>query len=525
MRKFVQACAGFGCLLWLMGCGAGAGGTSESNGANGDAGQSGELGEAGAPTTAATPGKDGRDGKDGSNGVDGKDGTNGADGKDGADGTNGANGADGVNGTNGANGTDGANGVPGKSSLVRSSHELAGDNCAYAGVRVESGLDQNGDGSLSDDEVNAAQTQFLCNAEIAWNELAALPTVSNAYSFALAANDQDGSARLGFMFQDVAYRQQLGSALWDNGGAYSGNQVFAVYKLAGDTGKTWTLSEGRVTPQTYQYSELTFNAGVSYYTTTYPSFGGLISVVKAAKYGAYALTPAFTNRKSHSVGFLNGQLFALIAQKNAASPAPAIGLTLSTFPIASLDAATFSNLWTNLSTLETDSAAISDPTLLAAGDSLVAAYIRAGQAYVRATQAPQSVAQASDYPIFGQVDDAVHLSLAWDGSKLYLASVSSAGVLTVQRRTLSDGASWETLATHVTGVVTDFSLAGKANSVLLGVRQGGALRVYLTPTDAVPSFDAVLPGNFSLLNAAAGPTLAIVDLGATATHTLRSFVH
>jgi hypothetical protein len=415
--------------------------------------------------------------------------------------------------------------VPGKSSLVRSSHELAGDNCAYAGVRVESGLDQNGDGSLSDGEVDAAQTQFLCNAEIAWSELGAMPSVTNAYSFALAADDQDGSARLGFMFQDAALRQKLGTALWDNGGAYSGNQVFAVFKLGGDTGKTWTLSEGRVTPQTYQYSELTFSAGVSYYTTTYPSFGGLVSVVKGAKYGAYALTPAFSNRKSHSVAFLNGQLFALIAQKNAAAPAPAVGLTLSTFPIAPLDTGALSNLWTNLSTLETDSANISDPSLLAAGDSLVAAYIHAGTAYVRATKTPQSVAQANDYPVVGQVDDAVHLSVAWDGAQLYLATVSSGGLLTVQRRPLSDGASWESLTTHVTGAVSDFSLAGKANSVLLGVRQGAALRVYLTPSDALPSFDAVLPGNFSLLNAAAGPALAVMDLGAGATHTLRSFVH
>ena len=459
MRRFVQAVAGLSCICLLVGCGAGAGGTSAPHGADGEAGQSGELGEAGAEATVATPGKDGKDGQDGTNGVDGKDGTNGVDGKDGTNGVDGKDGTNGSNGSDGVNGKDGVNGeagVPGKSSLVRSSHELAGDNCAYAGVRVESGLDQNGDGMLSDDEVDAAQTQFLCNAEIAWNELGAMPSVSNAYSFALAANDQDGSARLGFMFQDLPFRQKLGTALWDNGGAYSGNQVFAVFKLGGDSSSTWTLSEGRVTPQTYQYSELTFNAGVSYYTTTYPSFGGLVSVVKAAKYGAYALTPAFTNRKSHGVGFLNGQLFALIAQKNPASPAPAIGLTLSTFPIAPLDTGALGNLWTNLSPLETDSTTISDPTLLTAGDSLVAAYIHAGKAYVRASKTPQSITQASDYPIVGQVDDAVHLSVAWDGSKLYLASASAAGVLTVQRRPLDDGASWETVATHVSGAVSRF---------------------------------------------------------------------
>jgi hypothetical protein len=216
------------------------------------------------------------------------------------------------------------------------------------------------------------------------------------------------------------------------------------------------------------------------------------------------------------VGFLAGQLFALIAQKT-------VGLTLSTFPLDKFG--NLNNAWTNLATLELDATTVTDPTLLTAGERLVAAYVRAGKAYVRASSAPQSVTQAADYPLIGQVDDAIHLSIAWDGAKLYLATISSSGVLTVQRTSFASEATWETVATHVTGAVSDLSLAGKASSVLLAVRQGSALRVFLAPDDAWPSFDAVLPGSFSLVNAATGPALAIMSLEPTATHILRTFQH
>jgi len=286
---------------------------------------------------------------------------------------------------------DGKDCTNGKTALVKSSHELAGEHCPFGGIRVDSGMDLNSDSVLSSDEVSAPQTQFLCNAGVAWDELAALPAVNTAYSFALAANDQDGSVRLGFMFKDDAYRQKLiatGGVLWDGGGVYSGTQVFGVYKLGGELGKTWLPYERRLTPQTYQYSELSFSAGQSYYTTTYPSFGGLISVIKSGQTGTYALTPAFATRKSHSVGFVAGQLFGLIAQKT-------VGLTLSTYPVDKFG--NISNFWTNLATLEADATSVSDSTIIPAGERLVAAYVRAGKGYVRASSAPQSITQAADF--------------------------------------------------------------------------------------------------------------------------------
>ena len=45
--------------------------------------------------------------------------------------------------------------------LVETSAEPAGDNCAESGVRVDSGVDEDGDGALSDSEIDS--TQFVCN--------------------------------------------------------------------------------------------------------------------------------------------------------------------------------------------------------------------------------------------------------------------------------------------------------------------------------------------------------------------------
>ncbi|MDC0714817.1 hypothetical protein POL68_40590 [Stigmatella sp. ncwal1] len=60
------------------------------------------------------------------------------------------------------NGRTGATGQNGKSALVRLDPEPAGPNCAYGGTSVKSGLDSNGDGSLSNLEVQT--TQLVCSS-------------------------------------------------------------------------------------------------------------------------------------------------------------------------------------------------------------------------------------------------------------------------------------------------------------------------------------------------------------------------
>ncbi|WNG42743.1 hypothetical protein F0U60_00495 [Archangium minus] len=60
------------------------------------------------------------------------------------------------------NGLPGADGQNGKNSLVRLDPVASGPNCAYGGTAVKSGLDLNGDKTLSDSEVTT--TQFVCSA-------------------------------------------------------------------------------------------------------------------------------------------------------------------------------------------------------------------------------------------------------------------------------------------------------------------------------------------------------------------------
>ncbi len=65
-------------------------------------------------------------------------------------------------GTNGDPGQNGADGGTGYSALVRTGAEAYGANCAFGGVKIETGLDTNADATLQDSEVNAAATTYAC---------------------------------------------------------------------------------------------------------------------------------------------------------------------------------------------------------------------------------------------------------------------------------------------------------------------------------------------------------------------------
>ncbi|MBK9037213.1 MAG: OmcA/MtrC family decaheme c-type cytochrome [Myxococcales bacterium] len=58
---------------------------------------------------------------------------------------------------------DGDPGGGGHSSLVTTAEELAGMHCPFGGVRIETGVDVNDDGTLDPSEVNAAATSYVCN--------------------------------------------------------------------------------------------------------------------------------------------------------------------------------------------------------------------------------------------------------------------------------------------------------------------------------------------------------------------------
>ncbi|MDF2696216.1 MAG: hypothetical protein K0S65_4599 [Labilithrix sp.] len=510
-------------------------------------------------------GEDGNDGADGLGGAAGADGKNGTNGTDGRNGSNGAKGADGAKGANGADGdsvlvvtTDepegancanggkridtgldandngvldpsekgtptyvcnGATGKDGGSSRIRTVTELAGEHCAYGGVAIQTGLDADDDGVLDEAEVDANATGFVCNTAPAWAELRALPPVSTAYSYALSVNDVDGSARLGFMFNDAAYRTTLSSelTLWDGGGVYFGNNVFAVYNLQGfGSQATWKAYQGRYTPQYYAYSELTFDNGSSFYTTNYSSFGGLVSVVKDAMQGTYALTPAYTPGRAHSVAFVNHVLYALIAQKN-------VGLTLSTFPVASFG--NLSNIWVNLATIVPPATAITAPKLIGAGGTLVGAYLSGGNATIRATKTPATVTAAADFVEIGSCAGAVRVDIAWADGKLYAGCIDGAGALTLRKADIAslDAVAWEPVTTGVSGVVSELDLSALGTRLALAVRQGTAVRAYASPSDTKPSFDAVIPGTFDLQVAKEGLVLSVCEL--TGNKTVRTFWH
>ncbi|MBN2724290.1 MAG: SBBP repeat-containing protein [Deltaproteobacteria bacterium] len=57
--------------------------------------------------------------------------------------------------------SDGKDGVSGSTSLVELSDEEAGENCINGGVRVSTGMDENGDGVLDTTEVSSVR--FVCN--------------------------------------------------------------------------------------------------------------------------------------------------------------------------------------------------------------------------------------------------------------------------------------------------------------------------------------------------------------------------
>jgi hypothetical protein len=123
-----------------------------TNGVNGTAGTNGTNGATGAA------GSTGATGTAGANGTNGTNGTAGATGTTGTNGTNGTTGATGSTGSTGAIGSIGANGLVSLLSIV---NEPSGANCAYAGLKVSSGIDTNGNNSLDAGEIQS--TKYVCN--------------------------------------------------------------------------------------------------------------------------------------------------------------------------------------------------------------------------------------------------------------------------------------------------------------------------------------------------------------------------
>ena len=97
----------------------------------------------------------------GPSGPAGPPGVDGVNGTDGADGVDGVNGTDGADGEKGEVGEDGDDGMDGMSALAVTTPETAGSNCADGGLKIEVGVDGNGNGALDSNEVS--YTEYVCN--------------------------------------------------------------------------------------------------------------------------------------------------------------------------------------------------------------------------------------------------------------------------------------------------------------------------------------------------------------------------
>lgn len=151
-------------------------GANGSDGATGPQGIQGPIGLTGAAGTNGTNGIDGATGTQGSIGLTGPQGATGPQGIQGLTGANGLSAYD-IAVQNGYTGTQaqwlsttagaaGTNGVDGKNTLVKTTTEPAGVNCATGGTKVEVGLDTNSNGVLDASEVNTALTKYICNGAV-----------------------------------------------------------------------------------------------------------------------------------------------------------------------------------------------------------------------------------------------------------------------------------------------------------------------------------------------------------------------
>ncbi len=98
--------------------------------------------------------------------VDGAPGAQGIQGETGATGAIGAQGIQGETGPQGPQGATGPHGDAGLKSLMRTTLEMAGTNCATGGVLIEVGIASDGDGTLSNAEVSSGSSKFVCNGAV-----------------------------------------------------------------------------------------------------------------------------------------------------------------------------------------------------------------------------------------------------------------------------------------------------------------------------------------------------------------------
>jgi hypothetical protein len=132
-------------------------------GATGPQGIQGVQGLTGATGATGAQGPQGIQGLTGATGSVGATGATGPQGIQGIQGLTGATGAQGPIGLTGVTGSVGATGNDGKNTVVKTTAEPTGTNCATGGTKLEYGLDANNNGALDVGEINATLTKYVCN--------------------------------------------------------------------------------------------------------------------------------------------------------------------------------------------------------------------------------------------------------------------------------------------------------------------------------------------------------------------------
>jgi hypothetical protein len=117
----------------------------------------------GIPGSDGLAGKPGQDGEKGEPGQKGEPGDQGDPGEKGEPGEKGDKGDPGEKGEPGEKGDKGDPGEKGTTALLKLTAVAPGPHCCAGGVRLETGLDLNGNGALDPSEVDASQTQHVCN--------------------------------------------------------------------------------------------------------------------------------------------------------------------------------------------------------------------------------------------------------------------------------------------------------------------------------------------------------------------------
>ncbi len=208
------------------------------NGAIGATGPSGASGPQGAAGAQGPIGLTGPTGVQGPIGLTGVAGPTGATGLQGPAGITGAQGPQGIQGIAGTNGTNGLN------ALIKTTTEPAGANCTNGGTKIETGLDANGNGVLDAGELNASQTQYVCNG---MGTSISSQNINNNSGIINVPNDFFGA-------DSTLVINQSGSAWWCCGPSFTvpNGKLWKIVRFSGATdnliidedGKYW-LNEGQ----------------------------------------------------------------------------------------------------------------------------------------------------------------------------------------------------------------------------------------------------------------------------------------